>query len=462
MPRQFAANLKKMINIAVGVMGVQFVSGLQAATMSSLFKFLGASNTSLSYLWLAAPLTGMIVQPIVGQLSDATASRFGKRIPYIFIWGILASITLCCMPFSHNLWMLFLLFWILDCSVNGCLETLRALSADITSSEQKTTVYALLAAASGIGAGIAAILPWLLSHQSAVILNEDVHNSIPFSIKGTFVIGSFLLVSCLMWAIFTVREKAFSKKQLLAKKRVNKTFYREIVHLYKKMIQNVRHMPKVIRDFYVIQLLTWIGIYSLWLYFGIAIAQHIFNLPVGAAVNTNPLYNKILEQGIAWAGICFGIYQFVSAIYTLFLPLLASKFDQKLIHGVSLLIGSLSILSAGLLHNPYFIAITMVGVGIMWGSVMTMPTAIVAKNLPRAKVGVYLGIFNVTVTLPQIISGLSLGVITGVIFRGNTIFTILLAGILIFIAGLLMLKQCHNGKIKKLKKGMEVQFSALP
>ncbi len=440
-------SLKQLINLCICAFGIQFVTALQAANMSSIYKFLGAESSNLPYLWLAAPISGLLIQPLVGQISDSTTTRFGKRRPYILMWGLLAGTAIFLMPFSYAIWMAAFLLWILDSSINGCTETLRALTADITTNKQKPKAFAFQAFFAGIGASVAAILPFIFSHY---LLAKQVYEdySIPIAIKISFVIGSSVLISTIIWTVLKIKEPPFRKTHLLQekKKQRHKSVSYKFFEFFKEMLFNIYHMPEVIRKFYLIQMFTWIGMYCLWIYFGLAIAQQIYHLPVGANTGTNSYYADLLEKGTEWAGICFGIYQLVSVFYSLALPYLAEKTSPRFIHGCSMVIGALGILSLGIVTKPIYSIFSMVAIGILWGSIMTMPYAIISAELPKGKTGVYLGIFNITITIPQIISSLIFGEVANCLFHNYAVYPLMTGGALILVGGILMLRQANSEK----------------
>jgi len=435
-------NLFQLISLGICAFGVQFISSLQMANTSSVYKFLGATSSSLPFLWLAAPITGMIMQPLIGQLSDDTSTRFGKRRPYLLGWAIITFTCLCLLPFSTTVLMAALLFWLIGCSLNGCMESMRALAGDIAPNEQKTTAFAWQTILSGIGAAVAALLPWILEH---FITAEKIfsYNALPFAVQLSFFLGAFILIACIFWVCWAIQEKVPTHSELLKKQHQQKkiNFFRLVYHLFQQIFVSIKKTPPVIRRFVPTQIFTWTGIFIIWLYFSMALAQHVYGLPVGVVVTGNKGFEAILTESTVDTGFYFGIYQFVSVLYAMLLPSLSQKIPSRLLHGISLIIGALSLILFSLVHHWLLISLCMVGVGIMWGSVTVLPVAIVAAEIPRTKMGIYLGIFNITVTLPQIAVGFLLGPITAYLFQGHTIYTIILAGISLMIGGLLMVQQ---------------------
>ncbi len=442
-------NLREIFNLAICAFGIQFATALQMANMSSIYKLLGAASSELSYLWLAAPISGLLVQPLVGQLSDSTESRFGKRIPYIFVWGLLACISLLMMSFSSTLLMAAILMWLLDCSINGCTEILRALTADIIPNSKKSTAFAMQTAFAGIGAGIAATLPWLLEKKSYFTAITASQYLIPLSIKYSFITGSLVLLICVTYLLFTIKEKpSISTPRMVRKSNQTKgDNSKKIILFFKEIIFNIWHMPNVIKNLYLVQILTWTGLFCLFLYFSIAIANRYFHVPSGIPLEHHFQFSRLFTKGIEWAGLCYGIYQFVSVIYAFLLPKIAEKTSTRFAYGISLICGALGMISIGFFSSPEYLIISMLGIGMMWGGVMTMPYAIISAELPKNKMGVYLGIFNITITFPQILAGLFLGIITSKIFHNNAIYTLMMGGVLILFSGVLMLIQNYSYKL---------------
>lgn len=442
-------NLKQLFYISLCGFGVQFASSLQMTNSSSLFNFLGAKSADLGYLWLAAPVAGLIIQPLVGQFSDSTITKYGKRIPYIFIWLLLSCLALFLLPLANELWQGAVLVLLLSCSINGGTEALRALIGDITPNQQKATAFAWQTIFCGVGAGVAALLPWILSHIHILPKMNMMTSKVPLVLKISLFLGGLVLLLSMLLMVRNIRERSFLKSQLLydlqSKRRRN--HLKKVYGTFKELFKNIRHMPKVIKDFIVVQIFTWIGMFCLWLYFGIGLSQHIYGLPVNVAASSTNQYQLLLEKGMIEAGVCFGIYQFISVLYAFLLPKLASQMGSRVVHAVSLLVGALSIISILFMKHIELIYVAMVGVGIMWGSIMTMPYAIISAELPRSKMGVYLGIFNITITIPQIVGGLCMGFLTEKLFYNHAIYSVVFGGVLIFISGLILLFQSKRLKL---------------
>jgi maltose/moltooligosaccharide transporter len=436
-------NKKQLFDLAVCAFGIQFASSLLMSNMSSIYKFMGAGGGALSYLWLAAPISGLIIQPLIGQLSDDTLTRYGKRRPYIFFWGVVAFICFCSLPLLSRLWMVAILFWGIGCSINGITEALRALIGDITSNQQKAEAFAWQTVFAGIGAAIAAIFPWWLQGISG---NLFIFNFIPIGIQEAFVLGGVVLVICMLWTLRHIKEKPAKYIDILRlqHQRDRGNPIKRGRRFLRTIILNIKKSPKVIRDFLSVQLFTWVGIFGMWLYFTLAIAQNIYGLPPGADIINHPQYAVLLANSTVQVDIYLGIYQFVSVLYAVILPRIANSISPRLVHAFSLLIGSLGIITVGLAHDEISVILSMIAIGIMWGSIMTMPYAIITTGIPRGKMGIYLGIFNATITVPQILGGFFLGGIHSKIFHGHAAYSLIFAGALIFIAAVILMRQVQR------------------
>jgi maltose/moltooligosaccharide transporter len=418
--------------------------------MSSIYKFLGASSSYISYLALAAPISGLIIQPIVGQLSDDTWSKYGKRKPYIFFWGILISISCIGLSLSPTLLLGSICLWILGCSVNGCVEALRALTADIVINPQKAMAFSIQTVFAGIGAGVAAILPLIfekLPHINYLILQ---FNKIPYSIKLSFYFSAIVLIACMIWTLLKTKEEIHKHQNLFFKNRKYKTLSSQLKNVFHEIIINIKKMPPVIKEFSIIQIFTWIGLFGMWIYFSLAIAQHLFHLPAGFSIANNEKYANILKAATIQSGIYFSIYQFASVAFALIIPYFVKKFPEKYIHGISLILGAIGLIASSIVSNTIIITGCMILVGIMWGSIMTLPYSIVSEKLPKRKMAVYLGIFNISITLPQILAAFLMQPLYTFIFHKNAVLMIIFSGVLILISGIITLHELFPIFFKKM------------
>jgi maltose/moltooligosaccharide transporter len=385
-------------NMSFGFVGIQFGWALQMANMSAIYEYLGADAHQIPILWLAAPLTGLVVQPIIGHMSDRTWNRLGRRRPYFLVGALLASFALVAMPNASALWMAAGLLWVLDASINISMEPFRAFVADLVPAEQRTQGFAMQAVFIGFGAVIASMLPWLLYNLFPVGRDGGTAStSIPFGVTLAFYIGSFAFLAAVLWTVLTTREyppeniEAFKKTK--AEKAGGGAAIIEIAH-------DVLAMPQTMRRLAGVQIFTWLGLFCMWLYFGVAVARNIFGGTPGT---------QAYEEGIAWGGNCFAAYSAVCCAFSFALPTVAQRLGRKVTHGVCLLMGAAGLLSVAFISNKYVLLLSMVGVGVAWASTLSMPYSILAGALPSEKTGTYMGIFNFFIVIPEILAALVFG-----------------------------------------------------
>jgi maltose/moltooligosaccharide transporter len=385
-------------NMSFGFLGIQFGWALQMANMSAIYEYLGAEAHQIPILWLAAPLTGLVVQPIIGHMSDHTWNRLGRRRPYFLVGALLASFALLAMPNVSALWMAAGLLWVMDASVNISMEPFRAFVADLMPSEQRTRGFAMQALFIGLGAVIASMLPWLLYHLFPVDRDGGTAGtSIPFAVTLAFYAGAVVFLAAVLWTIVTTREhppedmEAF--KRMKAEKAGLRAAASEIVH-------DVMAMPQTMRRLASVQIFTWLGLFCMWLYFGVAVARNIFGGTPGTAA---------YAQGIAWGGNCFAMYSAVCFAFSFVLPAVAERLGRRLTHGLCLAIGAVGLLSVAFISSKYVLLLSMVGVGVAWASILSMPYSILAGVLPSGKTGIYMGIFNFFIVIPEILAALVFG-----------------------------------------------------
>jgi maltose/moltooligosaccharide transporter len=383
-------------NMAFGFLGIQFGWALQMANMSAIYEYLGADAHQIPMLWLAAPLTGLLVQPIIGHLSDRTWNRLGRRRPYFLAGALLASFALIAMPHSSALWMAAGLLWIMDASINISMEPFRAFVADLLPPEQRTRGYAMQALFIGLGAVIASMLPWLL-YGLFPPGGERGGGAIPVAVRLAFYAGAVAFLTAVLWTIVTTREHPPEDMAAFRRMKAEKTGLRaaavEIFH-------DFLAMPLTMRRLAWVQIFTWLGFFCMWLYFGVAVARNIFGGTPGT-----PAY----DEGIAWAGNCFAMYSAVCFAFSFALPPLAKRLGRRLTHAGCLLAGAAGLISVAAIDDKYLLLVPMVGVGIAWASTLAMPYAILAGALPAGKTGIYMGIFNFFIVIPEILAALGFG-----------------------------------------------------
>ncbi len=409
----------EMFNMSFGFLGIQFGWGLQLANMSAVYERLGARPDEVPLLWLAAPMTGLIVQPIVGALSDRTWGPLGRRRPYFLTGAILASIALFFMPTSTTLWMAASLLWILDASINISMEPFRAFVADKLNVSQRTAGFVMQSFFIGVGASLANALPLLFSWMG---VTGNTESGIPLSVKYSFQVGAAVFFFCVMWTVITTTE--FPPEDPAAFDRARRG-RRGLGALFAEIGSSIREMPTTMRQLAVVQLFTWLGLFCMWLFFVPATARHVF----GATDPQSQLYT----QGIEWGGFAFAFYSITCFVVAFALPKLAAATSRKTVHALALVCGAAGLLSVYLIHDPYVLLLSMVGVGIAWASILSMPYAILSTALPPHRMGVYMGVFNFFIVIPEIIASLAFGPLIRAVFgEGNPnapLYVVMMGGV---------------------------------
>lgn len=424
-------SLWQIWNISFGFLGIQFGWGLQMANMSSIYSYLGVNENDLALLWLAAPTTGLLVQPIVGYFSDRTWNRLGRRRPYFLGGAILSTIALVCMPNSSFWWMAAGLLWILDASVNISMEPFRAFVADLLPEEQHTVGFATQTFLIGIGAVVASALPWILTNGFGIESISTAANTIPANVKLAFYIGSVVLFSAVLYTILTTKE--YPPENMNSFREKNKKECASPDVIFKTMLTQFLAMPKTMRQIGLVQFFTWLTFFFMWVYFVPSVATYTF----GATSPQDPAYG----DGRNWGGVCFSIYNGVAVPAALLLPLLAGWIGKKFTHILCLLAGGSGlVLTFFFIHNQYLLIITMTLVGIAWASTLAMPYAILARTLPPADLGFYMGVFNFFIVLPQIASSLLGSFLMRFVLHSNTLAAVVLGGCSMILAAILMLR----------------------
>lgn len=411
-------------NMSFGFLGIQFGWALQMANMSAIYEYLGANAEDIPILWLAAPLTGLIVQPIIGHMSDRTWNRLGRRRPYFLAGAIAATIALLLMPNSSALWMAAGLLWIMDASINISMEPFRAFVADMLPAEQRTRGFAMQALFIGLGAVFASMMPWLLGTVfqvgggvSSAAVPMDAHaKAIPTAVRMSFYMGSVAYLGAVLWTIFTTKEYPPEDMEAFRKMKAEKT---GIGAAAKEIVGDVLAMPQTMRRLAVVQIFTWLGLFCMWLYFGVAIARNVFNGTPGTAE---------YEAGIAWGGNCFAMYSAVCFAFSFLLPGIARRLGRKLTHGACLAAGALGLVSVAFIQSKYMLLLSMAGVGIAWASILSMPYAILSGCLPEGKTGIYMGIFNFFIVIPEILAALVFGKVMETVLTNDSALVKMLGG----------------------------------
>ncbi|HEV8195911.1 MAG TPA: MFS transporter [Gemmatimonadales bacterium] len=413
-------------NMSFGLLGIQFGWALQMANMSAIYEYLGAKPDQIPMLWLAAPLTGLLIQPIIGHLSDRTWSpRFGRRRPFFLVGAILSSLALIAMPKSGTLWMAAGLLWILDASINISMEPFRAFVADLLPSSERVRGFAMQSFFIGFGAVIASALPWMMTNWFGVA--PSAPGTIPTTVRLSFYIGAAAFFGTVLYTILTTPEKPPAD---LAEFKRQKAASAGLAAGAREIIAAVKEMPDTMRQLAWVQISTWLGFFCMWLYFPVAVATNVF----GAPDPTSPLY----QRGVEWAGICFGAYSAVCFGFAFFLPPIARRRGRKGTHAICLLAGAAGLLSVTLITNPTLLLLSMVGVGIAWASTLSMPYSILAGSIPAGRTGVYMGIFNFFIVIPEIIASLGFGWVMSHLLHNNRMAAVVAGGAFLALAALLV------------------------
>ncbi len=479
-------------NMSFGFLGIQFGFALQNANVSRIFQTLGGDVDRLAVYWLAAPVTGLIMQPIIGHYSDKTWGKLGRRRPYFLVGALLASITMLFMPNSPILWIAVGTLWIMDASINISMEPFRAFVGDNLPSEQRTSGFAMQSFFIGTGAIVASFLPYALTNWFG-IENTAAEGIIPPSVKWSFYIGGFVFFGAVLWTVFSSKEYTPEEMKSFEKERIKENLnsvatYRNASELLRVFIRNgsvfllfglvlvylvyrnglekemyilggglavygviqfityllaksdktknglveimtdMVNMPKTMGQMAVVQFFSWFALFAMWIYTTAAVTTHVY----GTSDTTSALYN----EGANWVGVLFGIYNGFAAVVAFGLPVLAKLTSRKTTHAISLVIGGIGLLSFYFITNPNLLLISMVAVGIAWASILSMPYAILTGSLPASKMGVYMGIFNFFIVIPQILAASILGFLMRKFFNGDAIWALVAGGISMIIAAL--------------------------
>src|SRR3989339_1971047 len=419
-------NFWQIWNMSFGFLGIQFGFALQNANVSRIFETLGASIDEIPILWIAAPTTGLIIQPIIGYLSDRTWGKLGRRRPYFLIGAILASLALLIMPNSPALWVAAGMLWGMDASINVSMEPFRALVADLLPSEQRTTGFAVQSFFIGTGAIIASALPYIFTNWLG-ISNTAAKGQIPDSVIYSFYVGAIAFIGAVSWTVFRTKEYPPENiAEFERNKQENKGLLKGVTEIFSSFVT----MPKTMKQLAVVQFFSWFALFAMWIYTTPAVTHHIY----GATNPASELYNK----GADWVGVLMAVYNGFAAVMAFLLIGLAKKISRKKVHMISLICGGVAVASFYVIKNPDMLLIPELGIGLAWASILAMPYAILTGSLPAEKMGVYMGIFNFFIVIPQITAAAILGFFVKNIFGGEAIYALLLGGASMIIAGLLV------------------------
>lgn len=409
--------------MSFGFLGIQFGFALQNANASRILQTFGAGVEHLSWFWLVAPITGMIIQPIIGYFSDRTWNRFGRRRPYFLVGAFLTSIALILMPNSPSLAgfiaPMFIgggLLMIMDASINISMEPFRALVADKLPAEQHTLGFSMQTLLIGIGAVVGSWLPYILANYFGFANEASAKGLVPPNVKFSFYFGAAVLITTIIWTVSTTKEyppEFYEDEKDDTKPEDFKPKFR---------------IPSTMWQLLLVQFFSWFALFSMWVYTTPAIAQHYFG-------STDPNSAGYQDAG-DWVGILFGIYNGVSAVIALLLPQVAKVVGRKPTHALALTLGGLSFLSFAIIPTSGLLWIPMIGIGIAWGSILAMPYAMLAHSIPAKQMGMFMGLFNMSITVPQIVNGVFSGLILEYFFHGDPINSIYMAGVLMILGAI--------------------------
>lgn len=415
-------------NMSFGFFGIQFGFALQNANTSRIFSTLGASPDDLPLFWLAAPVTGLLVQPLIGYLSDHTwHPRWGRRRPFFFAGALLATLALWLMPNSSALWMAVLVLWLMDASINVSMEPFRAFVGDKLNADQQTAGFAMQTFFIGCGAVIASLLPTFFSDLLG-ISNLPVDGAIPATVRYSFYSGGLIYFLAVLWTVISSDELPPADLNEFQRQRAGGL---QAGKLFKEVLNGLRQMPPTMLRLALVQFFTWIALFAMWIYTTSAVALQIYG--------SSDAQSASYQEAANWVGTMFGVYNAVSALAAFLLPLLARRTSKQITHLICLSLGGIGLISLNLMHDKYLMLLAMVGVGVAWASILTMPYALLAAALPAGRMGYFMGVFNFFIVIPQILSGLLLGSITRHVFHGNPVLTLALGGGCMLVAGALTL-----------------------
>jgi maltose/moltooligosaccharide transporter len=398
-------------NMSFGFFGIQFGWGLQMANMSAIYQYLGASESDLAVLWLAAPVTGLIVQPIIGHYSDRTWTRLGRRRPYFLGGAILASIALVAMPSSSSVWMAAGLLWMLDASVNISMEPFRAFVGDLLPSSQRQLGFSMQSLLIGLGAVLSGSLPWIIT-RLGLGGGPTAPGTIPHSVHLAFYVGSVVFLGSVVYTVATTPE--IPPEPGAAAEGPGRSALSEI-------LLGLRTMPRLMRQLAVVQFFTWLGLFCMWLYFAPAVGREIFHGQPGSAA---------YQSGVEWGGVCLSAYSFFAFVVSFGLVALARRgVRTRAIYRTGLVCAGLGLISTCLWTDYRCLLVSMAGVGIGWATILSMPYAMLADAIPPAKMGFYMGVFNFFIVLPQIVAAAVLGPVVRHLFGGHALPAVVAGGV---------------------------------
>jgi len=394
-------------NMSFGFLGIQFGFALQGGNMSRIFQTLGATEDSIPMLWIAAPLTGLIVQPIIGYLSDRTwHPKLGRRRPYFLLGAVLSSLALFFVPYSSTLWMAAGFLWIMDASINISMEPFRALVADKLPDSQRSYGFVVQTLIIGVGTWVASNLPWFMSYLG--VSDKAPEGHVPDSVIWSFAIGAIVFMGSILWSVFTTTEEPPADLEAFRKQNAESSgFFNGLIEI----AHNFKSMPSVMWKLGVVQFFSWFAFFTMWSFATPALTEHVYHaaMPQHGDVNFDAK-NEAFNQAANIIGSSMGMYGLSSMAFALLLTLITAKngINRRLIHMLSLLAGGLGFLlmTTATAANDGILNLAFALIGITWGSILSMPYAILSSSVKPEKMGVSMGIFNMFIVIPQIVAAL--------------------------------------------------------
>lgn len=428
-------------NVSFGFLGIQMGFALQSANVSRILSNLGADLHALPLFWLAAPVMGLIVQPIVGAASDKTWNRFGRRGPYILGGALVATLSMWLMPNASLVVSLIpalvfgaLMFALMDGSFNITMQPFRALVADMVSEDQRTLGYSVQSFLINTGAVIGSILPYVLTNMLGVA-NEAPEGQVPASVIWSFYLGGAILLISVLWTVF--RTKEYEPKTYCEQNGLDHDTWINDKNEKKSLTENIsdffglmKNMPKTMMQLAIVQFFSWFALYIMWVYTTSAVAQHVWGTTI------HDTSSSAYQEAGNWVGIMFGAYSLFAAIFSILMTRIAKAIGRKTTYMASLILGGIGYISMFYITTPNALIFSMIGIGIAWAAILAMPYSILSESLPADKMGVYMGIFNFTIAGPQIISGLIGGVILTSLFGNQAIYMMIVCGVSMLLAAL--------------------------
>ena len=474
-------------NMCFGFLGIQFGFALQNSNVSRIFETLGAKTEDIPALWMAAPLTGLLVQPIIGYMSDRTWNRFGRRRPYFAVGAVLASVALLFFPHVPLLWIAAGMLWVLDASINIAMEPFRAFVGDQLPTEQRSTGFAMQSFFIGAGSVIASALPYIF--EKFGVANTAAAGVIPDTVKYSFYCGGVVLFGAVMWTVLRSKEyppevlashdtapavehsvlnvgkarkygivaliigllamqfvamRGLEKELLILGGGVAAYGLLSILATYMRgtgmlntIVADIQAMPTVMRRLAVVQFFSWFALFSMWIY----TTQTVTSIHFGSSDPTSAAYN----EGANWVGILFAAYNLFAALWAIFIPKLVTLIGVRKAHLINLILGGLGLLSIPYIKDPQLLLLSMVGIGIAWASIVSLPYTLLSDSVPASKMGTYMGIFNFFIVIPQLVAASILGFVLKNYLGNLPANALIIGGVCMMISGLLTLRVQEAG-----------------